>query len=235
MSAPDEQAECREHHRARDRRPLEAARDGGVGEQRQRDRRQGPVHVQTLLAGVSGRLPLLRPSAGGVEAPPVVEIVPSTVPFETVQSECTVRVSPPGSVQVPVKPRSSSEVSVPSQVVPPAKRSWSALSATWFAAREEVDPEGRAGRGGAADRDDARAVVLSIVPVRSAVELGDARRRRAAGALRASMPAGAGRRGRARRRGRRPRRRARCRAAARRAPGRTAEPLRPPRVATVSA
>ena len=60
----------------------------------------------------------------------MVEIVPSTVPFETVQVEVTVRVPPPGSVQVPVKPVSSSAVSVPSQMVPLANRSCSAVSAT---------------------------------------------------------------------------------------------------------
>ena len=130
--APDEKAERREHHRPGDRRSVETSRDGGKGEQRERDRRQCPVHVQTLLrvARLSPRNRGSRQASVVVELPPVVEIVPSTVPFETVQVELTVRVPPPGSVHVPVKPVSSSAVSVPSQIVPLANCSCSAVSAT---------------------------------------------------------------------------------------------------------
>ena len=73
----------------------------------------------------------------------MVEIVPSTVPFETVHVELTVRVAPPGSVHVPVKPVSSSALRVPSQIAPLANCSWMAVSATSLPSRQEVDPEGR--------------------------------------------------------------------------------------------
>jgi hypothetical protein len=47
----DEQADSGEDHRPRDRRPVEPSRDSGEGEQSKRDRRQGPVHGQTLRVG----------------------------------------------------------------------------------------------------------------------------------------------------------------------------------------
>ena len=81
--------------------------------------------MQTLLSALRGGQASVE-----VELPPVVEIVPSTVPFETVQVDVTVRVPPPGRVHVPVKPVSSSAVSVPSQRVPLANRSCRAVSAT---------------------------------------------------------------------------------------------------------
>ena len=76
------------------------------------------------LPGSSPRNRGSRQASVVVELPPVVEIVPSTVPFETVHVEVTVRVPPPGSVHVPVKPVSSSALSVPSQIAPLANRSW---------------------------------------------------------------------------------------------------------------
>jgi hypothetical protein len=76
-----------------------------------------------------------------VELPPVVEIVPSTVPFETVQVEVTVRVPPPGRVHVPVKPVSSSAVRFPRRECRSRTEAAGGVGDR-VAAGEQVDPEG---------------------------------------------------------------------------------------------
>ena len=66
-----------------------------------------------------------------VELPPVVEIVPSTVPFETVQVEVhRARAAAGQRARAGEAACRRARVSVPSQVVPPANRICSALSAT---------------------------------------------------------------------------------------------------------
>src|SRR5262249_8969566 len=103
------------------------ARNSRECEQGERDRRQGPAHAQTLLRPAGdARVDQAVRSVPAAE----VEIVPSTEPSETVQVERTARGPAPAIEQVPVKPVSSTRLTVPSQVAPPGKRTWSALSET---------------------------------------------------------------------------------------------------------
>ena len=113
----------REHHRGGDRRAGDALGHSGEREQRRGRWPAGPSPRADTTARAVRRL-------STDEALPAVEILPATVPFETVQVDCTVCVLPSGRLHVPENPVSSSEVRVPSQVVPPANRSCSALSAT---------------------------------------------------------------------------------------------------------